>query len=196
MECRHTASNTHKISLGNPKRVSFFSACFSYAYFFYQVILSPGNRKRSPCATIKKERGLAAPMVVVLLVLGYVFYLRKLSKGYEASEDEMIDKKEEEFYPLEGRFGNGPAVYYQLPDFQGKIGLISALHGKFCDPVHQAPSPTRHSPGRHCSALLQGRSFPVQIQLFLSNHQVSNKRHLGKNRSALSIEPFFSLARR
>ena len=40
---------------------------------------------------------------------------------------------EEEFYPLEGRFGNGPAVYYQLPDFQGKIGLISALHGKFCD---------------------------------------------------------------
>lgn len=62
MECRHTASNTHKISLGNQKRVSFFSACFSYAYFFYQVILSPGNRKRSPCATIKKERGLAAPV--------------------------------------------------------------------------------------------------------------------------------------
>ena len=36
---------------------------------------------------------------------------------------------EGEFYPLEGRFGNGPAVYYQLPGFQGKIGLISALHG-------------------------------------------------------------------
>ena len=69
-------------------------------------------------------------------------------------------------------------------------------HRSACDPVHQAPSPTRHSPGRHCSALMQGRSFPVQVQLFLSNHQVSNKRHLGKNRSALSIEPFFSLARR
>ena len=40
---------------------------------------------------------------------------------------------EGEFYPLEGRFGNGPAVYYQLPGFQGKIGLISAVHGKFCD---------------------------------------------------------------
>lgn len=61
MECRHTASNTHKISLGNPKRVSFFSACFSYAYFFYQVILSPGNRKRSPCATIKKRKGPCGP---------------------------------------------------------------------------------------------------------------------------------------
>lgn len=45
-----------------PKKGFFFSACFSYAYFFYQVILSPGNRKRSPCATIKKERGLAAPV--------------------------------------------------------------------------------------------------------------------------------------
>lgn len=37
-----------------------------------------------------------------------------------------------ELYSAEGRFGNGPAVYYQLPGFQGKIGLISALHGKFC----------------------------------------------------------------
>ena len=36
-----------------------------------------------------------APMVVVLLVLGYVFYLRKLSKGYETGADENINKKEE-----------------------------------------------------------------------------------------------------
>ncbi len=35
------------------------------------------------------------PMVLVLLLLGFVFYLRKLSKGYELVEDEAIDKKEE-----------------------------------------------------------------------------------------------------
>ncbi len=29
--------------------------------------------------------------------------------------------------------GNGPAVYYRLPHFQGSIGFISAIHGKFCD---------------------------------------------------------------
>ena len=29
--------------------------------------------------------------------------------------------------------GNGPAVYYQIPGFQGSVGFISALHGKFCD---------------------------------------------------------------
>lgn len=28
--------------------------------------------------------------------------------------------------------GNGPAVYYQIPEFQGSVGLISAIHGKFC----------------------------------------------------------------
>lgn len=46
------------------------------------------------------------------------------------------------------------------------------------------------------SALMQGRSFPVQVQLSHSNHQVSNRYPLGKNHSALSIGPFFSLARR
>lgn len=28
--------------------------------------------------------------------------------------------------------GNGPAVYYKLPDAKGSIGFISAMHGKFC----------------------------------------------------------------
>jgi len=29
--------------------------------------------------------------------------------------------------------GNGPAVYYSIPGFLGKVGLVSALHGPFCD---------------------------------------------------------------
>lgn len=29
--------------------------------------------------------------------------------------------------------GFGPAVYYRIPGFQGSIGLISAIHGKFCN---------------------------------------------------------------
>lgn len=28
--------------------------------------------------------------------------------------------------------GNGPAIYYRIPGFQGSIGFISAVHGKFC----------------------------------------------------------------
>jgi molybdenum cofactor biosynthesis protein A len=28
--------------------------------------------------------------------------------------------------------GNGPAIYYRIPGYQGSIGFISAIHGKFC----------------------------------------------------------------
>lgn len=33
----------------------------------------------------------------------------------------------------EKRHGFGPAVYYRIPGFSGSIGLISAIHGKFCE---------------------------------------------------------------
>ena len=29
-------------------------------------------------------------------------------------------------------FGDGPAVYYSAPGWRGSIGLIAAVHGKFC----------------------------------------------------------------
>lgn len=32
-----------------------------------------------------------------------------------------------------GRGGNGPAVYYKIPGYNGRIGFISAIHGKFCN---------------------------------------------------------------
>ena len=32
-----------------------------------------------------------------------------------------------------GIHGNGPAVYYRIPGFEGSIGFISAMHHKFCD---------------------------------------------------------------
>lgn len=46
--------------------------------------------------------------------------LQKLQETYQGiTRDEIIR-------------GNGPAVYYQIPGFQGSIGFISAMHGKFC----------------------------------------------------------------
>ena len=32
----------------------------------------------------------------------------------------------------EADFGDGPAVYYTVPGWQGSIGFIAAVHGKFC----------------------------------------------------------------
>ena len=38
-----------------------------------------------------------------------------------------------ELQPLtEAAFGDGPAVYYTVPGWQGSIGFITAVHGKFC----------------------------------------------------------------
>ena len=38
-----------------------------------------------------------------------------------------------EMQPLtEAAFGDGPAVYYTVPGWQGSIGFIAAVHGKFC----------------------------------------------------------------
>jgi len=35
--------------------------------------------------------------------------------------------------PYDGQLGNGPAEYYVLPHFQGKIGFINAISHKFCN---------------------------------------------------------------
>lgn len=45
---------------------------------------------------------------------------RKLETMYSGI---MIDEREHGF---------GPAVYYKIPGYRGSIGLISAIHGKFC----------------------------------------------------------------
>lgn len=59
-----------------------------------------------------------------------------LGKQYAGNtQDEMIAMLEEAFGPsrqLEGRFGNGPAVYRQFEGFAGKIGFISAMSHNFC----------------------------------------------------------------
>ncbi|MCI9633477.1 GTP 3',8-cyclase MoaA [Schaedlerella arabinosiphila] len=59
-----------------------------------------------------------------------------LGSGYTAvTQDEIKKLLEAQFGYMElvkESVGNGPAVYYQLPEFRGKIGFISALSRKFC----------------------------------------------------------------
>lgn len=44
-----------------------------------------------------------------------------------------LKKRYPDIMPDQRIHGFGPAVYYQIPGFQGSIGFISAIHGKFCD---------------------------------------------------------------
>lgn len=43
-----------------------------------------------------------------------------------------IQKKYPDIHRDERVHGNGPAVYYHIPDFAGCVGFISAIHGVFC----------------------------------------------------------------
>ena len=47
--------------------------------------------------------------------------MARLREAYPALEED------------ESEHGNGPAVYYKLPGRQGAIGIISSVHGKFCE---------------------------------------------------------------
>jgi len=52
------------------------------------------------------------------------------------SNEEVLDRLQRywpDLAPDDGVHGNGPAVYYHIPGQPGAVGLISALHGKFCN---------------------------------------------------------------
>lgn len=60
-----------------------------------------------------------------------------LGKAYQGSMQEVIQKNLENIYGAAkpdsgGVRGNGPAVYWEFPGIQGKIGFISAISHKFC----------------------------------------------------------------
>ena len=51
------------------------------------------------------------------------------------SHDELLNLMKETWPGMEkdpASHGFGPAVYYRIPGYMGSIGLISAIHGKFC----------------------------------------------------------------
>lgn len=51
------------------------------------------------------------------------------------SHEQLLEEMKARYPGLEPdsrRHGAGPAVYYRAPGFQGSLGLISAIHGKFC----------------------------------------------------------------
>jgi cyclic pyranopterin phosphate synthase len=52
------------------------------------------------------------------------------------NNEELLLRIKQEYPSIEKdikKHGNGPAIYYHIPGFQGSIGFISAMHGKFCE---------------------------------------------------------------
>lgn len=80
-------------------------------------------------AALAKDRPLSVRFIE-LMPIG-------LGKGLtRRSEDEVraiLEGAYGKLTPYEGKLGNGPCRYYALPEFQGKIGFISAMSHQFCD---------------------------------------------------------------
>lgn len=54
---------------------------------------------------------------------------------YPVNNERLLEAIREKYPGMERDqrvHGNGPAVYFRIPGFQGGVGFISALHGKFC----------------------------------------------------------------
>ncbi|MDR0382748.1 MAG: GTP 3',8-cyclase MoaA [Spirochaetaceae bacterium] len=81
-----------------------------------------------PLAELARERGTAVRFIELMpLGLG-----AKLSP---VPREEIFDRLQRAFgvlTPSEERLGNGPAEYYSVAGFTGKIGFISALSHNFC----------------------------------------------------------------
>lgn len=81
-----------------------------------------------PLAGISKEYPVSMRFIEMMPI--------GLGKQYHGKTQEEILKVLEVEYGkariVQGRFGNGPAVYAQFDGFQGKIGFISAMSHKFC----------------------------------------------------------------
>ncbi len=80
-------------------------------------------------ADLAKDRKLDVRFIE-MMPIGY-------GKSCEAVRGSELLSSLQEKYPEirkdTSEHGNGPAVYYRIPGFDGSIGFISAVHGRFCD---------------------------------------------------------------
>lgn len=94
------------------------------------VVLQKGVNETEWDTLVKLAKD--APVDVRFIEMMPIGYGRAFQPVYNEEILEMLKKK----YPqteADGQIhGNGPAQYYRIPGFQGSIGFISAIHGKFC----------------------------------------------------------------
>lgn len=79
-------------------------------------------------ASLAKDRKLDVRFIE-MMPIGY-------GRKYESIPNTEIFHRLKAYYgPLERDYkihGNGPAIYYRVPGYEGSIGFISAMYGKFC----------------------------------------------------------------
>lgn len=67
---------------------------------------------------------------IEMMPIGYGKQCTRMDEDYIR---EILQEVYGSLTPCEGKLGNGPAHYFTIEGFQGKIGFISAVTHKFCD---------------------------------------------------------------
>ena len=83
------------------------------------------------------------------------------------------------------RRGNGPAVYYRLNGFTGRIGFISAMHGKFCGTCNRL---RLTSTGELKPCLCYGETVPLR-EILRDDTPHKEERIRRKIREAVLLKP-------
>jgi cyclic pyranopterin phosphate synthase len=83
----------------------------------------------APLAALARDRDIAVRFIE-LMPLGPAAAYRPVSRDEVAA---LIEKKFGVLVPASGVTGNGPAVYYSLSGFTGKIGFINPVTHGFCE---------------------------------------------------------------
>jgi len=93
------------------------------------IVRSFNEEEILPLAALAKDRNIAVRFIE-LMPLGSASALKPVSGGEIAS---LLEKAYGVLTPFNGVSGNGPAVYYSIPAFAGKIGFINAITHGFCE---------------------------------------------------------------
>ena len=82
-----------------------------------------------PLALLAKDKNIAVRFIE-LMPLGSAAGLKPVSGGHTAA---VIESAFGALTPFSGVEGSGPAVYYSLPGFAGKVGFINPVSHGFCE---------------------------------------------------------------
>ncbi|AVK50949.1 cyclic pyranopterin phosphate synthase MoaA [Clostridium sp. MF28] len=108
--------------------------------------------------------------------------------------EQIFEQIEQNFGTLQNskiKHGNGPAVYYNLSDFKGSIGFISAISNEFCDTCNRIRLTAdgnlklclRYNNGVALKPLLRSGISKEQLKRVIENAIYNKPSHHGFNSS-------------
>jgi GTP 3',8-cyclase len=131
-----------------------------------------------------------------------------LGKNYSPVSNEKLFKKIEKHFgslqPSKTKHGNGPAVYYNLPEFRGSAGFISAISNEFCENYNRIRMTAdgnlklclHYNKGVALKSLLRGGISKEQLKMVIENAIYNKPIHHSfnsSNKESIELKNMFQI---